>query len=75
MEWIGVDDRLPHSGEWVLMYLNKYVGVDQYRAGFFSLHSWLSAADWTEDNYILNADNVTHWMPLPDPPEVDDETH
>ena len=72
MEWISVEDRLPDSGEWVLMYLNKFLGVDQYRAGFYSMGTWLSAANWTEDNYTLSADNITYWMPLPDPPEVSD---
>lgn len=64
MEWISVEDRLPDSkGQWVLVYADGAMACLGYdsRRGF---------ADW-----ILSAalnvciEGVTHWMPLPEPPE------
>ena len=59
-EWISVKDRLPETPVEVLV---------------FNLGTWVLAY-WNEDvgQWILyNGDKVlryvTHWMPLPEPPE------
>ena len=60
MEWIKVKDRLPEFNEEVLAYTPDGA-------------IWMADYDpeddgWkTTDNYQLLED-VTHWMPLPDPP-------
>ena len=60
-EWISVKDRLPEVGKKVLVYCkenkNDYeIGAysDTYR-GFFVRQTWY--------------ENITHWMPLPQPPK------
>jgi len=66
MEWISVKDRLPEPNDYVLLYdssLNlvyegKLLASDFYyseRAGY--------SADIGDDC------EVTHWMPLPEPPQ------
>lgn len=60
MKWISVKDSLPEVGKKVLVYCkenkNDYeIGAysDTYR-GFFVRQTWY--------------ENITHWMPLPQPP-------
>ena len=62
-EWISVDDRLPEPWKQVLIY---------------SLHDFCESAvyigvpgKWrvTWNHEMLDADSVTHWMPLPEPPK------
>ena len=60
-EWISAEDRLPDRHQFVNIYAPNYpVG-----GGF------LSTMGWVLDGY--NNELVTHWQPLPDPPEVDDD--
>ena len=59
-EWISVKNRLPEVGQLVLCYC-----VCSYEVlRFMNVNSWLGArnADYMEGY-------VTHWMPLPEPPE------
>ena len=62
-EWISVDDRLPEPWKQVLIY---------------SLHDFCESAVYTGvpgkwrvtwNHEMLDADSVTHWMPLPEPPK------
>ena len=62
-EWISVDDRLPEPWEQVLIYSRHdfcesafYIGVPG---------EWCST--WNHE--MLDADSVTHWMPMPNPPK------
>jgi hypothetical protein len=64
-EWISVDERLPDMDESVLMFTKQkgyYVG-GYYKA---EVH-----AEFT--GFYANAvkRDVTHWMPLPEPPKGD----
>lgn len=65
--WIPVEERLPEDGKNVLIFVSTmsswwHVEVD-WRTG----NSWHNNAetDWNK---------ITHWMPLPEPPEVEHET-
>lgn len=62
-QWISVKDRLPEPWKQVLIY---------------SLHDFCESAvyigvpgKWrvTWNHEMLDADSVTHWMPLPEPPK------
>lgn len=59
-EWIKVSDKLPEEEQYVLYYCSNYEKIDktQYYNGFFL---GVSTA----------FNNVTHWMPLPSPPEIE----
>jgi len=60
-EWISVKERLPRSGDTVLVYYRRgdYRRMDIVRY----VGSWVTV-DWYT--------KVTHWMPLPEPPEKED---
>ena len=64
--WISVTERLPEKDKDVLVYaITKFIGgskiaIDKLEEG--ECHPiWLYTHGWFE---------VTHWMPLPEPPEV-----
>lgn len=73
--WISVKDRLPDRGGDYLVYfipdifwerphpsLNGYVDIKQFdilRKEFYDSQCW---------DYL--GESITHWMPLPEPPEV-----
>lgn len=77
--WISIKDRLPPSGEYVLVanandlslfgvkIMRRYGGMI-YSGGYVEF-------EWQEDNcddlggeITWSRDKVTHWMPLPKPP-------
>lgn len=61
--WISVKKRLPENGQKVIAAFRNDGGwiVDQarYSNGEFDFASWAYVWD----------DNITHWMPLPEPPK------
>lgn len=62
-KWISVEDRLPEDAGDVLVvafWHEKY----QVLTGWHSLGGWLVTAG-NEERLL----DVTHWMPLPEPPE------
>jgi hypothetical protein len=65
MEWISVKDILPKTNQSVLAVRLDTV-VNMY------LHS---NGKWKTDGYCIKAhdgfDDVTHWMPLPPAPEIE----
>ena len=76
MKWISVKDRLPPKGDQteVVFYVEPYA----WETGMFTPAGLLSEQFDNEfERYVHNCDgeyyekveNVTHWMPLPEPPE------
>lgn len=71
MEWISVENRLPKEGDTVLcynsmictgFYQNEYCPFEESKKGW--------NLDLSEDELDICEDyEVTHWMPLPNPPE------
>lgn len=61
-EWISVEDRLPEEGEWVLTFSRK-VNIKMWENNIFY--------DGDVNYYCpIGVENgVTHWMPLPAPPD------
>lgn len=70
MEWISVEDRLPNKNNYVLAFVDSFVWVGKQikilSPRGFANGKWI-VADWDTGNYIHY--NVTHWMPLPEPPK------
>ena len=62
MDWISVDERLPDNVHEHLVYMS-WGGYD---VGYYD-----EGNGWRDYNRALLPD-VTHWMPLPGPPEDDD---
>ena len=72
-EWISVEERLPEGHMQVLMWSARWKIAEA--GSYYNKHFWV----YTEigDGYI--ADNITHWMPLPEAPdsrlpEVEEDT-
>lgn len=82
MDWISVEDRLPEPGKEVLLLAHGWEGRLHYvgmlkpsppQAGFFGVSK---ASDWTIWGWsYFREPKVTHWMPLPDPPETGNGMH
>ena len=67
-QWISVNDRLPkHRGD-VLIFYDKHGG--EYGIGWFSCEN--HDPYWVMGGAMLPY-NVTHWMPLPEPPKGEDD--
>lgn len=65
MKWISVKDRLPDEGKLVLTFNAEQKGYDDYCLDYVILiNTEPTGYIWACD---LNYD-VTHWMPLPEPP-------
>lgn len=76
--WIRVKDGLPKSDKEIVLtirfndineYSHPYTAEEAMQISFYSSGKWWDEAwpeDVKEDNIIPN---VTHWMPLPEPPE------
>ena len=61
--WISVDDKLPEPWKQVLIYSRH----DFCESAFYIGIPGKWRVTWNHD--MLDADSVTHWMPLPAPPK------
>ena len=63
-EWISVEDKLPDKpGVYKVKGRRGSIGAHSVvERTHFNGQSWASFFDW---------DKVTHWMPLPEPPEAE----
>lgn len=61
-EWVSVKERLPASEQEVLFFLNHEIFL-----GYRSLAKWWIKHDQECRGFAYR--QITHWMPLPDPPE------
>lgn len=72
MDWISVKDRMPKSiaNKVIVCCQNGYVGFAHYEKyngieEWYNLESQKPFSEWVEENEY----EVTHWMPLPEPPK------
>jgi hypothetical protein len=62
--WISVEERLPESGERVLIMFKPLEGEENISIG------WLTKSGFDcYDDSVYFFRSVTHWMPLPAPPK------
>jgi hypothetical protein len=70
MDWISIKDRLPAKDTEVLVYyFDKYMDVMEY---------WYDNDEGKPQFYAPPSpptDKVTHWMPLPDKPKMNNENN
>lgn len=62
-EWVSVEDELPENNTQVLMWSARWKIAEA--GSYYNKHFWVYSE--IGDGYI--ADNITHWMPLPAPPD------
>ena len=62
-EWVSVEERLPENKTQVLMWSARWKVAEA--GSYYNQHFWVYSE--IGDGYI--ADNITHWMPLPAPPD------
>lgn len=73
-KWISVKDRLPEIETSVLIYVSKE--KEMHTAQFCNWEkeicdNWhVSAGKYIYDPLVFEREEVTHWMPLPEPPEL-----
>lgn len=62
-QWISVKERLPEFGVPVVIAWDDYMDIAQYWHGTLCPH-------WRTQHWgTIDLITVTHWMPLPEPPE------
>jgi len=66
-KWISVKDRLPEHGVHVLTFSSE----ENYYAVSYLIY--LSNERIWANGCLLGNDNITHWMPLPKPPEIKED--
>lgn len=68
-EWIRCDERLPPDCESVLIYTKHMPPISAcltYSKNGDAILYHIN--DWDESDQLLYLDEVSHWMPLPEPP-------
>lgn len=76
MKWISVNERLPETTH-TMSCGNKYSedvlvtdGEDCYVANLEAVRPFFEVKVWAITQSDVEINGVTHWMPLPPPPEV-----
>ena len=78
MEWISVKDRMPDDYQYCLVYA-KREGTDErcpISIGRYEIDEWAllfegenNACAGGDLTWEMDADEITHWMSLPEPPK------
>jgi len=72
MDWINIEDQVPEDGQLVLTYfdiLDNKIEISRYKNllgtedEIFGHNMFHNRSGWLTDD-------VTHWMPLPEPPKL-----
>lgn len=70
-EWIGVKDRLPEIHQEVLFYSLNYKSIEKgycFHIGDDNKNDIL----FTNDEVMFELKDATYWMPLPEPPKLEE---
>lgn len=71
MKWISVEDRLPEIGDKIIAYGDFWGEIHDFQGKHVGSGEWVKGCyvDIKADAYYCHIYNVTHWMPLPEPPK------
>jgi hypothetical protein len=64
-DWISVKQELPQDGTNVLVFTNYWSS--------YPFVAYIERGEWHGHRILSRPDAVTHWMPLPAPPEATHE--
>lgn len=64
--WISVEERLPKEFVSVLVYMPEERPLPTVHEGFLAREGV-----WYANHFDREPMEITHWMPLPEPPEVE----
>lgn len=71
-KWISVKEKLPPLEQEVLIFAyNREIHVAEF-CNFSGCEDWHITSQkyvYCQDELNIKRENVTHWMPLPEPPE------
>ena len=67
-KWISVEDRLPDDGEYIVHYASGDIVVAAFSQDQMKAHNNINYGWICGEEGITYEDEVTHWMPLPEPP-------
>lgn len=75
MKWISVKDQLPEDGQDVLIFIDdfciaQYIFTPAKTTGRKHIKHHPEKREFDVQWRIFDAEDVTHWMPLPEPPEI-----
>ena len=73
MEWISVKDHFPQPYDYVLVYAGDGspcpIGIARYdETEWQPLDSFIGAC-FGDVGFEYDSEDITHWMPLPNPPQ------
>lgn len=63
-KWISVEERLPQAFYSVLVYIPEEAPMPTVHEGYMA-----DNGRWISTVYVREFEKVTHWMPLPEPPQ------
>lgn len=68
-QWISIQEQLPNSMEGILLHI-KAGGNHNYNFISTGIMYPNNTFSWHKNAMVYKTAEVTHWMPLPDKPEV-----
>ena len=67
-KWISVKDRRPEPNTWIMVYIKYPSPVFEFETGIQKM-SGIKKVFYYGEGFYCDFGTITHWMPLPEPPE------
>lgn len=71
-EWISVKDRMPEPETWALVYIEYPSPVFEFERGIRKTSN-IKKMFYDGESFYCDFGTITHWMPLPQKPESEDD--
>ena len=70
-KWINIKEQMPEGECLAGCFARGSYGYGEYIIGYVSPYRVLEGSGYFAENSFVLLDDVTHWMPLPEPPKED----